>query len=262
MKYGVVILSFNHPEITAQCVRSVLKFETVRQIFLVHNGSLEKHIQYLQQQFPDIEHLIIPQNKGFTGGANFGIAQALKKFQQVLFLTNDTILLQLPTEIDTDLCSVQVYKRKSERIDSVMGELNTMTGRLSHLKNWPPFEANQMNRKYYVPGSAFWISQKAFNLTNGFDESLHSYWEDVDLSLRAQKLGLKLSYSNETCISHKIGKTTGGQDYYSYYLYQRNRKKVMQKHELTQVRFWIAFAVDVLRLSRLRWQKTLSIFLD
>ncbi len=213
-------------------------------------------------QFPDIEHLILPENKGFTGGANWGISKALEKYEQILFLTNDTLLLQLPKTIQTDLCSVQVLRRKSDKIDSVMGELDTITGQLRHLKEWPAANTTAANKKYYVPGSGFWISRKAFEITHGFDESLHSYWEDVDLSLRAQKSGLKLDYSSDTRISHKIGKTTGGQDYYSFYLYQRNRKKVMQKHQLTQIRFWWVFAVDVLRLSRLRWRKTVSIFFD
>ena len=260
MNYSVVILSYNHPDLTSQCIDSVLKFSQINHIYLVHNGSIPKHSEQLKKKFPQIIHLTVTQNKGFTGGANYGLQKAFETEKLVLFLTNDTLLLNLPDKLDADLCSIKVLRRKSDSIDSTIGRLNIKTGRLEHLKEWS--NDKNSNYKYYVPGSAFWISKKTFLATQGFDENLHSYWEDVDLSLRAQNQGITLTYSAETIVSHKIGKTTGGQDFYSYYLYQRNRKRIMKKHKLSHWRFWILFLVDVLRLSRLRWRKLRDILMD
>lgn len=252
--FGIVILSYNHPEHTARCVTSTLKHVVSEKVFLVHNGSLPKHRSQLQIQFPHLNHIILDQNKGFTGGANAGLEIAFKKHEHILFLTNDTELIQLPTDIPDCLSSVVVLRRNSEQVDSVMGELILPQGKLRHLRHISEMKTDSLEKKYYVPGSAFWIPQRVFTKTLGFDESLHSYWEDVDLSLRIPQLEEKLGFSKNTIVRHKMGKTTAGQDFYTYYLYQKNRKIVLKKHHLTSLIFYLQYLIDVFRLSRYRYK--------
>lgn len=255
--YAISVLSFNHPELTAKCLKSVLLHATPENVFLTHNGSLQKHVDRLKSEFPDIIHIDISQNKGFSGGANVAIATAIQKFETVLFLTNDTEAIELPPTAPKDFSSIKLLRRNSEEIDSVMGALNPRTGKLKHLKKLSDHNKRELT---YIPGTAFWINQDAFEKLEGFDERFHTYWEDVDFSLRAHRQKISLGYCDKTVFRHKIGKTCHKDRFYTYELYQRNRGRCMTKNKLTSLRFYMNYIPDILKYSRSDYKKALSIF--
>ena len=162
--FAAAILSYNHPEHTAHCIHSALKFIAADKIFLMHNGSLQQHVNTLKNQFPQIRHIVIPINKGFTGGANALLQSVFFEHNSVLFLTNDTELTAVSTTFmnqlknkDLFFSSIKLMKRNSQGIDSVLGTLNPRNGQLSHLKN-----ADEQSKQpiTYIPGTAFWLSKK------------------------------------------------------------------------------------------------------
>ncbi len=264
--FAAAILSYNHPEHTANCVRSALKFLNSDQIFLMHNGSLTQHVTMLKTEFPKIQHIELITNKGFTGGANALLQTVFKVHNAVLFLTNDTELTEISTGFtdqltDKDLffSSIKLMKRNSQDIDSLLGQLNPKNGRLSHLKKMDDQSKQQFA---YVPGTAFWISKKYFEMLGGFDESFHTYWEDVDFAFRAQKLGLHLTIDQNTTAKHKIGKTCHKDRFYTYHLYQRNRGRFMRKHKMTSLKFYIHYIYDLLKYSKNDYTKAYTIFKD
>lgn len=81
-----------------------------------------------------------------------------------------------------------------------------------------------------MPGSAFAVHQEVFKKTGGMDESLGTYWDDVDWSMRAKKLGFKLELDRDWRVRHHIGKTCHQNPLYSIYYFQRNRKKIAWKY--------------------------------
>ncbi len=255
--YAISVLSYNHPELTAKCLKSVLLYAQPENVFLTHNGSLEKHVARLKLEFPDINHIEVSENKGFSGGANVALVTAFAKCDEVLFLTNDTEAIALPDLAPKEFSSIKLLRRNSEEIDSVMGALNPRTGKLKHLKN-----LNDHNHKElkYIPGTAFWMTKSAFEKLQGFDERFHTYWEDVDFSLRAHKENITLGYCDKTVFRHKIGKTCHKDRFYTYELYQRNRGRCMTKNNLTSVRFYLNYIPDILKYSRSDYKKALSIF--
>lgn len=255
--YGIAVLSYNHPELTAKCVNSVLKFAPAQNVFLTHNGSLEKHVAELKKLFPHINHNIIAENKGYTGGANTAIAETLKHFESVLFLTNDTEAIQLPDAAPQSFSSIKLLRRNSEEIDSVMGALNPRTGKLKHLKKLSDHSPRDIT---YIPGTAFWINVDTFNALKGFDERFHTYWEDVDFSLRAHQKNIPVMYDETTVFRHKIGKTCHKDRFYTYELFQRNRGRCMTKNGLTSIRFYFNYIPDILKYSRSNYRKALDIF--
>ena len=50
----------------------------------------------------------------------------------------------------------------------------------------------------YVTGCCLFISKENFLKLNGFDESFNMYGEDVDLCIRAYKLGMKCYYISDS----------------------------------------------------------------
>lgn len=264
--FEIVILSYNHPEHTARCVQSVLdvikKMTIDKKIFLIHNGSEKKHTQQLMSQFDAslVEHIVIESNKGFSGGANYGLKKTFTDLDTdwILFLTNDTELVTLgPPPTESGLFSITLHKRKlNGSIDSIMGSIDLKCGQLKHIQSQSELSilSNQPNHVPYVPGTAFWIHKDIFSTTSGFDECFHTYWEDVDLSYRIYTdKKYKIDYHSSTVAIHKIGKTCHKNDFYTYFLFQRNRKRFMIKHKKASLLFWVTFIFNVLKHCKGRW---------
>lgn len=255
---AVVILSFNHPELTSRCIRSVIPFCKSQQIFLVHNGTEPKHSIELKKRFPELLHLEIKNNRGYSGGANFGLQTAFTKYSHVLFLTNDTELIQWPLALPRGFSSVKSFKRKTEIVDSVIGIVNINTGVLKHSKvvsaELKPYEL------HYVPGTAFWIDRSTFKKLKGFDESYHTYWEDVDFSIRAQKMQIPLGFSEDTVIRHGVGKTCHKNSFYTFYLFNRNRRKFMKTFKFGGPAFAVRFFFETLKRSHFNLKKLKEIY--
>ena len=244
MKSCIVILSFNHPELTAKTIRSALKFNMP--IVLIHNGSEVRHIKRLKDEFCTIDHFQLIKNIGFAGGVNCGLAYTFEKYDWILFLTNDTELMtigefpKLPAFI-----APLIFFRKVTKIDSKGGVFDPRIGKLMHLKNYESLTLKKHNY-FYVPGTAFIIHKEIFNEVGMFDEALHTYWEDVDFSMRVHQAKKPIYYDGSFSLLHKVGKTCHDNPFYTTYLFKRNRKKVSLKYLsfLMKIYFIFNFAIE------------------
>ncbi len=247
---AIVVLSFNHPELTARATQSALKLH--KNVYLVHNGSEKRFSKSLKSQFPLVQHLDLEKNLGFSGGVNFGLKSAFKKSKWVVLLTNDCTLQNLP-EIPNEPAFIapHIFIQKSTRTDSLGGVFIPRLAHISHCKSIEDFE---LAKHKYIPGSAFLIHQKVFSDTGPFDEALGTYWEDVDFSQRA--------IANNHCprvepnwhIWHGRGKTCHKDRHYTLYLFQRNRKRISMKYTkfiykpILFINLWITWIKLMFRL--------------
>ena len=230
MDLQISVLSFNHPVITSRCIKSCLKHIKASSIELVHNGSDKKFVNQLQQEFPKVSHLILEKNKGFTGGTNKALESSLNKASWCLFITNDCELLQIPRSFSgfqSGCYAPLIFRRNTGKVDSFGGLVNTEKGSLKHIQS--PKQNLISNEPFYIPGTAFLISKQAYLKTTPFDESLGTYWEDVDFSLNCQKNKVPLFQTDLIQLKHAVGKTCHKKTYYTNYLYQRNRIRVCRK---------------------------------
>lgn len=250
-KIAVVILSYNHPGITKQCVESALNFFEPLKLFLVHNGSRQENTDSLKVLFPKIKHLEFSDNKGFSGGANRGINFAFEnsETENILFLSNDIKITRwnfISPKSTNFLMAPRIELRDTGRVASLGGSVSLWRGKLSHLT-----EAKEELGDFYVPGAAFMVSRKAWFLLQGFDENLGSYWEDVDLSLRAKKLNIELGITKDVILKHGVAKTTGGDPFYTLYSLHKNRKRVVYRHGHGFQRFLFSFVYTAETLRKL-----------
>jgi GT2 family glycosyltransferase len=74
-----------------------------------------------------------------------------------------------------------------------------------------------------VSGAAFLLTRCAAERLGGFDESFEAYGEDVDLSLRAARLGLPMRYVPGARIEHELGASYGRYGARKLFLIERNR---------------------------------------
>lgn len=248
---SVVILSYNHPEITERCVRSVDEFcqknsKSADAIhvnkILVHNGSDQKNTDSLKRRFNDWRHLVILENKGFSGGANVGLNAGFEGSDWVMFLTNDCELESLSIPNRPGFFAVPIRLRKTAKFDSLGGIFNPSRAKLRHC--WSLAEVKPSPGEFfYVPGTAFVIHRNSWNETDGFDEKLGTYWEDVDFSVQAQQRGIAVGLHPDCEVRHAVGKTCHKNPLYSVYLFQRNRRKVSLKYSRGSRKFMTLFCL-------------------
>jgi GT2 family glycosyltransferase len=122
---SVVILDYNKPKLTAECVSSVL--EKTRgvslEIVVVDNGSQKERLT--AEMLPEGVKLVrTEQNLGFSRGNNFGISFATG--QTILLLNNDTLL-------DNDAISIAYQQlQKNARTGCVGAQLRYPDGILQN----------------------------------------------------------------------------------------------------------------------------------
>jgi GT2 family glycosyltransferase len=229
-----VVLSYNHPNLTRRSVTAALQ-AFPNNTTLVHNGSHRSNINLLMHEFSQIMHAEIPKNIGYSGGANFGISTADADW--ILLLTNDCDLKQFSVDVSLlhpeTVYIPSIYFRDMKRVDSFGGSVNLKTGKLLHCKTQNQFQSLFLNPEAmefpYVPGSSFLISKKLFLQSGGFDETLFTYWEDVDWSLRLYSTGHKLRLHPGIIIEHGGGKTCRKDPMYTNFYFQRNKRIVCRR---------------------------------
>ena len=119
-KLTAVVLNWCGEEITADCLRSLLKSDYPNlHILLVDNASPDGSGEQLRLSFPEINFLQTGNNLGYAGGNNRGIEWALEtNSDYVLILNNDTVL---------DPCAVSRLmdsaNKSSERVGGVVPKI-------------------------------------------------------------------------------------------------------------------------------------------
>ena len=212
-----LILNYNKQDDTLRCVSSVCALESKPKIVVVDNGSTDNPSETLISKFPEITLVQNSSNLGPPMGRNVGFQYINKNFQYefLLCLDNDTILdplllKKLLDALDADkgaamACPKAYRALRSKEIMSVGLHVNLHTGNIHDIGSGE-LDTGQYARPGYVDACGafcFLIRKEALLNLKGFDEYFAPYgWADVDLCLRANKLGYKIRYVPEAIIYH------------------------------------------------------------
>jgi GT2 family glycosyltransferase len=252
---AIVILNWNSGEMTAECVRSLLKMRCADyEIIIVDSGSRDGSAEYLKREFPRITILPQDHNLGFAAGCNVGMKLALERgAKYVLPLNNDTV-------VDADFlkeleCVAEQHDRAAmispkmyfwdlpESLWWAGGKFSLWTGVAKHVgrKDIDKEQFDQNGESDWATGCAVLIRCAALREAGLFDERFFGNGEDLDLSLRLRKAGYQIWYAPKAKLWHKEGvdyrKNVGEQ--MRKFTATRNALYVMYKHG-TFVQ-WITF---------------------
>jgi GT2 family glycosyltransferase len=145
---------------------------------------------------PEVNILRLPTNRGFAGGMNAGMREALKDpaTDSVLFLNNDT---RCPPELVGSMRAVLAADSKVGLVGCDMegaggGESAPAGFRLSRCFGFPK-PCRSGKSPDFLQGSCLLLPRDVLETVGGFDEDFEFFFEDSDLSLRVRQLGRKLS---------------------------------------------------------------------
>jgi GT2 family glycosyltransferase len=223
-KVGIIILNYNQPWYTEECIYSIKKYTRVPyEIIIVDNGSTDDSISRLQK-IKDITLISNKKNEGFSKGCNIGAAKSTSDF--FLFLNNDT-LVKKPLWLSNLL-----YQMK---MDETIGAIGASGGVLDpitykHLGFEPP---GTITSCQYIEGWCLLLRRSVFEKLDGFDSKNFSpaYCEDSDLCFRVKDLGLSV-IQYPTAIMHYGSVTAKSMKFDYKAATHKNVKRLISKHQL------------------------------
>lgn len=218
-KVTVVIPSWNAREEIGACLKSLQAQSLKPHIIVVENGSIDGSLQYIKETFKDVELIAHRENKGFAGGVNAGIKKAMRDGATYIALFNNdavaskTWLEELVHALDQNegvgIVTCKFMTEDKKHLDST-GDYYTTWG-LPYPRGRGEPVSDKYDRETAVLGASGGASlyrAALFDDIGLFDEDFFAYYEDVDISLRAQLAGWKVRYEPRAIAYHQIGMTS------------------------------------------------------
>jgi GT2 family glycosyltransferase len=216
---AVVIPNWNGVDSVGACLDSLLAQSLKPLIIVVENGSTDGSLEFLRKEYSDIQIVVNQQNLGFAGGVNTGIRHALDQgAEYVALLNNDATvdkewLKQLITTIRANdhigIVTSKIMSADESHLDST-GECYTTWG-----LTYPRGRDEVVNKIYDTQTTIFAASggasiyrTKMLRQIGLFDNDFFAYYEDVDISFRAQLADWKVIYEPKALVYHQIGATS------------------------------------------------------
>lgn len=237
-RIDIIIVNYNGFLYTQECVNSLFKINYSNyKIVIVDNCSTDNSYTLLMSTYGGCDNINIirtPDNIGFAGGNNFGIKYAISKGAEFFLLLNND------TEVDPEFLNKMV-----SHIDD-----HTIISPIIYYYDYPSdvwYGAGNFNRIKCISENGDYTKKSFVNFATGccelipksvidkvglMAEEYFMYYEDADYSLRAISNGIKILYTPEAKIYHKVGKSSGGElSKFSIYYNNRNRFYLIKTHK-------------------------------
>lgn len=251
---SVVVVHYNQPQYTRQCLASLAKCRGSRlkiTVLVVDNGSSQPF--RLPRNLPPTKFKVIrsESNLGFTGGNNLGIYTAIERFNSefILLLNNDTVveprflsqmISQLQQQPQVGVMSPLIYfapGREFHKSNYSIKDRGKVIWYAGGSLDWPNLSFfhrgvdevdrghfKQQTDNHFATGCAMLIRREVLEKCGFLDKKFFMYGEDVDFSLKAVEAGYQIGFCPSAKIWHINAGSSGGSgsDLQLYYQ-QRNR---------------------------------------
>jgi len=222
-RVAVVVLNYKGIDDTIACLAS-LKKQTYQDFTIIavengsHDGSVETFKQLEKQYGEKLQTLYTQENLGFDGGVNTGITWALKRdFESIVLFNNDAIADKKWLEIlvktteeqkEAGIITGLLLHQDGKTIDSTGDWFSTWGLPFPRNRNDPASSAPASEFVFGASAGASLYKAKMLREIGIFDNDFFAYYEDADISFRAQLAGWKVYYESRAIAYHQQGATS------------------------------------------------------
>lgn len=229
MNVSIIIVSYNTCDYTVKCLESIFK-ETTEidfEVIVFDNDSKDRTAETIAEKFPQVRLIANRENYGFAKANNIASQFACGKY--LLMLNPDTVVLDHAIEKLYRFANahpeVGIYGGKTFFSD---GSLNPTScfGRMTrwslfcrafglsrlfknsqffNLESYGGWRRDSIKQVDIITGCFLMIRTELWRELNGFNPLFFMFGEEVDLCLRAAKLGYKPLYTPDATIIHYGG---------------------------------------------------------
>jgi GT2 family glycosyltransferase len=231
MKLSVIILCWNDLKVIADCLRSIYAntHSIAFEVIVSDNGSTDGSIEFIRNNFPQVNVIENGRNLRFAKANNVGIRASRGEY--LLILNPDTIIHEGTLDKMVSFADQHVeagafgcrvlnvdgtYQESSWPYRTIRGDLITALylRPLAHLSRWftsdtyVGWKGESVKSVDWVSGCCILARRELVEKIGGFDEQFFYYFEDMDLCQRIRKSGQEVLYFPGATITHLGGQST------------------------------------------------------
>ena len=220
-RLAVIVLNWNGSDDAIECIESLTEQTLKPTIIIVDNNSSDNSVSVFEKYISihkreDITLIKNPDNLGFAGGINTGLVYARKQgFEYIGVLNPDAIadkkwcralVDELSSQPKCGIATGILQRRDGKTLDTT-GDFYTTWGLPGPRNRDEPVEnaPSKPGEVFGATGGGAIYRAAIFDDIDMFDEDFFMYYEDVDLSFRAQLAGWKVRFTPKAIAYHKVG---------------------------------------------------------
>lgn len=243
---SIVILNFNGRNFLEKFLPSIVKYSKGHEIVVADNNSSDDSINFLEQSFPEIRLIILPENYGFCGGYNRALDQIDSDYFVIINsdveVTENWInpVLEL-FEHDEKIAAIQPkllnyhFKDKFEYAGGAGGFIDKYgypfcRGRIFDTIETDVGQYDDAREIFWATGACFFIKAELFKSFGGFDDDFFAHMEEIDLCWRMKLDGYKVFHCGQSIVYHVGGGTLEYSNPRKTYLNFRNSLLLLIKN--------------------------------
>lgn len=211
MKVSIVIPNYNGEQLLRKNLPQIISASADSEIIIVDDGSKDASCKLIIQHFPRIKIIQLGKNYGFATAVNTGVASS--KGELIMLLNSDVIPRKnYSIPLVKHFNDEKVFAVGCLQHTGMKSEKNSTQGRgIGKFKGGflvhAPGELNKKNTLWVFAGAAMY-RKSIWETIGGMNEIYDPfYWEDIDISYRALKMGYKVVFESLSIVDHEQGQT-------------------------------------------------------
>jgi GT2 family glycosyltransferase len=225
----VIVPNWNSEDSLAACLDSLLAQSLQAHIIVVDNGSTDGSVALIEKHYPTAEIIRHDKNKGYAGGVNPGFRRAMELGSHYAAPFNndavadkdwlESLVNYLDKHSEAGIATCKLLNADGSHIDST-GDYYTNWG-LPYPRGRGETDITKYDSETEIFGASGGASLYRVSMLQEiglFDEAFFAYYEDVDLSFRAQLTGWKVAYVPDSIVHHET--STTGRKIKGFFAYQ------------------------------------------
>ena len=238
MKIAIVILNWNGEVLLERFLPSVVRYSANAEIYVADNASTDGSIDFLKNNFPEIQIVQNSTNGGFAKGYNEALQHVDADIYCLLnsdvevtegwlepiiegFKTIENVSIIQPKILDL------LKKDHFEYAGAGGGFIDRLgypfcRGRIFQALEKDEGQYNDTREIFWATGACMFVKSEVFKNLGGFDSDYFAHQEEVDFCWRAKNQGLKVFYIGSSVVYHLGGSTLSNMNPKKTYLNFRN----------------------------------------
>ncbi len=220
---SIVVVSWNTRELVLDCLGSLREAAPgiTHEILVVDNGSIDGTDAAVRRQFPNVNVIRLPENRGFAAGSNQGLLKM--NGRHALLLNSDTVVLSgqleqgvqyLDRHPDVGVVGLQLLNPDRTRQNSIHNAPTLLSEIVSQSllrRLWPGRYPGRL-RDYAHPieveavlGACLFVRREVVQEVGPLDEDYFCFLEETDWCHRIRKRGWKVVHLPDASVIHLHG---------------------------------------------------------
>ena len=193
-RLSIIIITYNGLGFLKRCLASLRTFilDSSCEVIIVDNYSTDGTLQFLQENYPQLQLILNSENRGVAAARNQGIAVA--KGEKLLLLDNDTE------------ASDEAINAMSKPYPGIMIKVRNVLG-IGNKSQYVP-NADGIIEPVYVIGACQMFWRRVVDKVGVLDEHIFYGPEDADWCLRVKQAGWKIHCLYNYTIMHDYRRST------------------------------------------------------